>query len=480
MHGLADALKVGYLNPRLAMLGVQYQESWSRDGDSLEFSWEVAIPWNQKRAAPTGPAALVHLSVTQTKIAIAFEGLDQNDLTGVNLCRRTADDIEVLVDSYLTRAKMTDLYFVFSTGGARTERDAPSSSGGMGREAARRIIAGNMLNLYLIIMAASFVFFLFLGDDAIFAVLGLQLLALFFSDRLALGVGKVRPSRDRPDVTIVSVPVTTAAKETIASDSKIVPETMKLLEGALSAGAKDEATIRSSVQTILAGSPLGTAPDDVRLVKRDVYGLVENVADRFGLPVPKIVIMNSTADNAAATGVSPGRASITITAGSLEDLDDSELSSVVGHEMGHIKGRDSLILFSVTFLLFIGGLYIWFPILLLLGSLAIFYYLFVFAVIYGVGKVLETRADTESVVKLGQPGVLASALTNIGFRQLYYERYSSGSRLADWLKFDPHPPIYFRVQRLSRFASMGSTVRHTFLVSIRDCTSGFLRALIGI
>jgi heat shock protein HtpX len=84
------------------------------------------------------------------------------------------------------------------------------------------------------------------------------------------------------------------------------------------------------------------------------------------------------------------------------------------------------------------------------------------------------------VVILGRPNFLASALTRIGFTQLYYERYSPRARFLDWLRFDPHPPIYFRVKRLSRMAEKGGKISHTLLVSIRDCISGFFGALAGL
>lgn len=472
VRGLAEFLKKHYLDPNLyALTGRSYTESWAKDKGSVELAWGFSPPVSARDVEPLRGKS-VTLTISPASVSVGFPGLDHSDEAAVRACTRVADDIEVVTNTFLSKAKTTSLYFVFSAGDAGPARDSPAELGG---DALRRLMSGNMTNLYLLIMAASFGLFFVLGNDAIFGVLAIQLIALFYSDRMALLVGKVRPTAQRPLVTMVCVPVSTEMKGEVRRFSRtIISDVSDRLESKVTREALEGPDPTEAIHEVLDSAGIKSSKDEIKVVTRDVYGLVKGVADRFGLPVPKISIVNSVADNAAATGVSPSRSSITITAGSIEDLPDPELSSVVGHELGHIQGRDSLILFAATFILYVGGFYAWLPLLLALG---LFYYLLIFAVIFAIGKVLETRADTESASRLGEPGVLASALSNIGFRQLYFERYSQRARFLDWLSFDPHPPIYFRVERLSRLASSGQKVGNTLLVSIKDCVLGFLGSL---
>ncbi|HYA77455.1 MAG TPA: M56 family metallopeptidase [Verrucomicrobiae bacterium] len=211
--------------------------------------------------------------------------------------------------------------------------------------------------------------------------------------------------------------------------------------------------------------------------KIDVYGLVKKVADRFGYEVPKIVIANATVPNAAASGLSPKRGTVLITTGLLVQLEESEVISVLGHEFGHLKGRDPLILFGLMSAEFFFRFYVLlalFPEILsssLYSLLFVAYFFAVMTLIFFVAKFFEARADLTSALMIGQPQVLANALEKIGFRRLPFERIP-GYRFGEWLKLDAHPPIYWRVDRLEKLVDPVQ-VKHPLMQSIREVLRGF-------
>lgn len=72
------------------------------------------------------------------------------------------------------------------------------------------------------------------------------------------------------------------------------------------------------------------------------YQVVERMTQRLGLPMPKIYVIPTDSPNAFATGRSPQHASVAVTHGILELLNDDELEGVLAHELGHVKNRDIL------------------------------------------------------------------------------------------------------------------------------------------
>ena len=72
------------------------------------------------------------------------------------------------------------------------------------------------------------------------------------------------------------------------------------------------------------------------------YAAVERLTAKQGLPTPKIYVLPTESPNAFATGRNPQHASVAVTHGILQLLDDEELEGVLAHELGHVRNRDIL------------------------------------------------------------------------------------------------------------------------------------------
>jgi heat shock protein HtpX len=73
-----------------------------------------------------------------------------------------------------------------------------------------------------------------------------------------------------------------------------------------------------------------------------IYSVVERLTQKAGLPMPKLFVIPTESPNAFATGRNPAHASVAVTQGILNLLDDDELEGVLAHELGHVRNRDIL------------------------------------------------------------------------------------------------------------------------------------------
>jgi heat shock protein HtpX len=74
-----------------------------------------------------------------------------------------------------------------------------------------------------------------------------------------------------------------------------------------------------------------------------LHNMVEELAEKAGIPKPKVYLAPIHVPNAFATGRSPSHAAVAVTSGILDILDPDELRGVLAHEIAHIKNRDILI-----------------------------------------------------------------------------------------------------------------------------------------
>ena len=169
-------------------------------------------------------------------------------------------------------------------------------------------------------------------------------------------------------------------------------------------------------------------PEQNSAIYARVAPIVGGLAQRMGIPMPKLWVIPDRSPNAFATGRNPKHASVAFTAGILDTMSDGEIEGVVAHELGHVLHRDILIssvaatiATAITFLsrmgIFFGGgrrsddrggggglsglfMIILAPIAAMLIQMAI-------------SRSREFDADTASAKYTGKPSELISALQKL-------------------------------------------------------------------
>jgi heat shock protein HtpX len=81
-----------------------------------------------------------------------------------------------------------------------------------------------------------------------------------------------------------------------------------------------------------------------RASHRELYDMIESMADGADMPVPAIYVIDEDQPNAFATGRDPANAAVAVTTGLLRRMSREEVAGVMAHELAHIQNRDTLIM----------------------------------------------------------------------------------------------------------------------------------------
>jgi heat shock protein HtpX len=156
----------------------------------------------------------------------------------------------------------------------------------------------------------------------------------------------------------------------------------------------------------------------------EFYGMVEDLARRAELPMPKVYIIETDQPNAFATGRNPENAAVAATTGLLRSLSRDEIAGVMAHELAHVKNRDTLTMtvaasiagaigFLSQFAFMFGGRGESRPNPIILILAMILAPMAAGIVQMAISRTREYSADRDGALICGNPGWLASALRKI-------------------------------------------------------------------
>lgn len=209
-----------------------------------------------------------------------------------------------------------------------------------------------------------------------------------------------------------------------------------------------------------------------------LHDMIERLALKAGLPMPRIYVCPQAAPNAFATGRSPRHAAVAITQGMLRNFPPREIEGVMAHELAHIRHRDMLIstIASVMagMISYAGHMFFYFGgggrrdeqspfgaigalMMMILAPFA------AMLIQLAISRSREYAADNYAGELIGDPAQLAAALqrlqrgnehvptdTNPAFHNLYIAQPLSGGGIGTL--FSTHPPMEKRIAALRRQA----------------------------
>lgn len=415
-------------------------------------------------------SATVRLKLDSPLTASIFSELPVNP----DFNKRLEDYLLLSLQLFEDSLRKDMLYMGFVPGSDKTSRLAGKT------KTWEKLFRGNMINIFLIFIIFSTATLLLLQWVGLGWVAPLIMTALLLI--VVLSAGKIiaitsdwRITEANPDVVIIEFHM----------DNEPVPEIFKQRGAVLSALKRqiyEDMTFNhhqptsAEVADMFVKAGIRITPDQIIVKRINVYDIVKRAAEKFGMPVPAVVVTKNQAPNAAAMGFSRGLATMLITFGLLVQMEKKEIDLVVGHELSHLRFGDPAVLFSVITAEYLIRVYVLIPNLdfFSYATFPILYLLVIFWLIFFFAKFLEARADLESAYILKDPQTLATSLKKIGFRRLLLSAgFIEGKQatFGEWFAFDPHPPIGFRIRRLESM-DMNKVPRHPFIQSVRDVFGG--------
>jgi len=222
----------------------------------------------------------------------------------------------------------------------------------------------------------------------------------------------------------------------------------------------------------------------------ELHEIVERLAQRAGIPKPRVYIIPTQTPNAFATGRNPNHAAVAVTEGILRLLSREELEGVIAHELAHIKHRDTLIMTvaatiagAIAVLADFARWFLWFgafgrddregnanPLALIAIVVAIIVLPIAAILIQlAISRTREFLADEGGAYISGKPLALASALAKLekavsfvpmedakpATAHLFIVNpFGDGQGLGSWFVnlFRTHPPTEERIARLQALA----------------------------
>ncbi len=435
--------------------------SFSSSADSSSLAYTIMDPEGKQKLRVT----IIGGKPLQISIAPMSGQVSEQEIA------RAKEDVDVVIDFFEEQVRGNTLFFAWREG----ESIVPEKLKGAESKSLRRMLLETQIMMMVLFMGAGLILFYLVGPLMPIILLSIQFIFVFYSNKLIARTSDWRITKTNPIIHLLEYPIALdehdSLRERISKD-ELVKLKKEVYEKTISKNGEIDC---QTAHQILSRYGINCKQEDMMTRKVNVYETVKHVADRFGFPVPEIVVSNTLLPNAAASGPSPSRGIVLITTGLFVQLEDNEITSVLGHEFGHLKGHDPLWLYSLSAAQYLLWFYLIFGLFPVVSIFAfIIYFWAMLTLIYFIAKFFEARADLTSAMVIGQSKILADALEKIGFKRLLYERAPS-FRFQEWLSMDPHPPIYFRIARLRKLGDK-IKVKHPLISSASEVTRGFLHS----